>query len=184
MQEVHKVLVSRAIFEFPRLSNSYFSFYNTHLEPCQIPSAIDYISNRQSTFYNDLANHYVPESDGTVSIYPPVFAGDMNTHDGWELECGIDADEEVFRYFQDAPYSNFIDKVWVGKAYDEQTGDMIFESDRELDVVHTPWDLGEMTLQACNDYYFPFICKVLGYVAPNDNDYSDHSPTMVEIRAL
>jgi len=185
-------LVSRAVFEFPLHSNRYFSFYNVQhaIPPCAIPATItDYILDRQNTFREDLAGYLLDEvrARRPFSIYPPIYAGDMNTREpgdqtGWEWmdRCNLPAEQRqlVQDSFFDAPSPGPIDKVWVGTTdfWNHEVGWKIMQPPSHMD----PAQMSER--QCREEWYPPFSCFALGYyVVGEDNVYSDHSPSMVEV---
>ncbi|MBN2498909.1 MAG: hypothetical protein JXR96_30240, partial [Deltaproteobacteria bacterium] len=173
-----------AVFEFPLHSSCYFSLYNTHLDPCDIPHTIqDYIIDRQETFRSDLKSYLLDERSASEPfwIYPPIYAGDMNTHDNWEEECNIIAEDAVWTYFFDTPYEPFIDKVWLGKPVNFD-GDIGFTNDVNFLLINP-----EKPLNECSYNNWPFKCRDNGYVLypeeGEENIYSDHGPNMIEIMA-
>lgn len=178
--DVTNAEVSRAVFEFPLHSSCYFSLYNTHLSPCDIPETIqDYIIDRQETFRVDLQSYLLDKRRASEAfwIYPPIYAGDMNTYEGWDTDCGIDKEQEVFHFFKDAPGDGPIDKVWVGEPE-------AWTHDIALDVVPPPQP-PEMERDICHlEKYPPFYCRELGYYFLGDTPYSDHSPSMVEVEQV
>ncbi|HUU03604.1 MAG TPA: hypothetical protein VM425_19365 [Myxococcota bacterium] len=193
-------LVSRAVFEFPLHSNRYFSFYNVHHpsnRPCAIPLTIsDYVMDRQNTFRDDLASYLLDDARAKkpFSIYPPIFAGDMNnrkstdiTGEEWMDRCNFSETEKtaarnLLALFTDAPSLGTIDKIWLGKPTlwnDEYKTRLLIPPN------FSPPENPEMSDEECRmGKYPPFSCYSNGYIViGNDNIYSDHSPSMVEVEA-
>ncbi len=169
--------VSRAIFEFPRGSGYFFSLYNTHPpNPCGLGRSMDWIKDRQRTFRGDLLTYLdaTPTQERLNGIYPPVFAGDMNTQ---LSDCfgGCDAVSTYLEnYFVDAPQSDcgWFDKVLVGIPE-------AWEYDSLLDVVQP--DYVDPPIGAPFDE--EYSKGVFGYRVRGERQiYSDHSPAMVVIR--
>lgn len=173
--------LSRAIFEFPRGSGYFFSLYNTHPpNPCGLDRSINWIKDRQRTFRGNLLTYLAvtPTHEKLNGIYPPVFAGDMNT----QLFSGcFDTCEDVSpyleNYFVDAPQSecHWLDKVLVGIPE-------AWEHDRSLDVVQSDYvdpPVGFPFIDEHNYSKGEFGYRVIG----DNNVYSDHSPAMVFVRA-
>ncbi len=102
-------MVSRTIFRYPKGSDNYLNFYNTHLSRFSTESdeqarmAISFISTRHAGFQNEnLPN--MPTPPGQRWQYPPIWVGDMNrsTH------------SYAFDNFDDV-FPNYIEKILVGK---------------------------------------------------------------------
>lgn len=111
-KDEHKALVSRVIFEFPKGSRHFVNFYNTHLSkhPCEIPETIEFIKDRQDSFRTDLNTYllYMGYNIGSnVKIYPPIFAGDMNTKGLDKCEHSGAIAEDILRHFHDAPHDAY-----------------------------------------------------------------------------
>jgi len=115
--------------------------------------------------------------------------GTYNNTDEWLIACGIvDAQErnDIIAFlsasFIDAPSPGTIDKVWIGN----QT---FWNSEVEMTLITppnvTPPENPEMSDEECRlGKYPPFSCYSSGYIVIGDDDiYSDHSPSMVEIEA-
>ncbi|MBN2231037.1 MAG: hypothetical protein JW779_15740, partial [Candidatus Thorarchaeota archaeon] len=163
--------VSRAIFEFPKNSGQFFSFYNTHIGPCDLDLEFEYIFYRHETFRDELGELLSNDNQGLEPlVLPPVFAGDMNTH---ELQSCSESDRErirdLIKYFTNAPDpgDGWIDKVWVGIAEK-------FNSDAAFIVTKPPE----------GSVLFPFSGYEFGYIVIDQRQiYTDHSPVLVEVEA-
>lgn len=162
----------RAIFEFPIGSGHYLSFHGFHGYECHIPEAVEFIRERQYTLREDLEVYLAsdPSASPPFWIYPPIFAGDMNTH---RIEDCDDPDAiwwYINRYFIDAPSprTDFMDKVWVGQEYH-------WDTDAPLYIVNP----------VPGESRWPFSNYDYGYLVVGENKiYTDHSPAMVEIESI
>jgi len=205
--ERREALVSRAIFEFPKGSRHFFNFYNTHLHPREIPKTVEYIEDRQNSFRTDLKTYLqylrVPVEDD-LKMYPPLFAGDMNTHEVDECEHPDYIWSVIRRHFLNAPHDAYDPPESILQNYENfQTylnspEFLRIENGKEkgywppskhrIDKVWVGkggaiWDHDVMlNVVRPSGKREPFTTYWHGYsITGNNQRYSDHSPAMVEI---